>query len=53
MVIRMLKRMKKDIETIKGESEVNNTIPDMKNTIEGINSRLNEAEDQVNGFKDG
>ena len=48
MVIRMLKGMKKDIETIKeDQSEMKNTISGMKNTLEGINSRLDEAQDKI------
>ena len=38
--------MKKDIETIrKNQSEMKNIIPEMKNRLEGINSKLDEAED--------
>ena len=45
MVIRILSSMKKDIETIKkDQSEMRNAILEINNTLEGINSRLGEAE---------
>ena len=38
--------IKKDIETmIKGQEEMKNTISDLKSIVEGIKSRLDEAED--------
>ena len=38
--------MKKKIETInKSQGKMKNTIPELKNTVEGIKGRLNEAED--------
>ena len=38
--------MKKEIETInKGQEEMKNTISELKDTVEGIKSRPNEAED--------
>ena len=45
MIIRILNSMKKkDIETItKGKSEVKNAVSELNNTVEGINSRLDEA----------
>ena len=51
IVIRVLKElsenyMKKDIETIKKSQS------EMKNTLEGINSRLGEAEDRISDFED-
>ena len=46
MILRILNSMKKDIETIeKGQSEVKNEISEINNTLEGTNSRLDEAED--------
>ena len=40
--------MKKEIETInKGQEEMKNTISELKNTGEGITSRLDEAEDRI------
>ena len=39
-------KMKKEIETInKGKEETKNTILELKNTVEGVKSRLDEAED--------
>ena len=38
--------MKKEIETIhKNQQEMNNKISEIKNTLEGITSRLGETED--------
>ena len=31
---------------------MNNTITEMKNTLEGINGRINEAEEQVSELED-
>ena len=46
MVIKMFNSMKKDIEMIKeGCLEMKYMISEMKNTLEGINHRLDEAED--------
>ena len=40
--------MKKEIETInKGQEEMKKTMFELKNTVEGIKSRLDEAEDQI------
>ena len=37
---------KKELEDLKNkETEMNNTITEMKNTQEGISSRINEAEE--------
>ena len=44
--------MKKDIETIqKDQSDIKNAISEI-NMLEGINSRLDEAEDQISDLKD-
>ena len=44
--------MKKEIETInKGQEETKNTISEL-NTVEGIKSRLDEAEDQISKLED-
>ena len=37
--------MKMEIETIKKQEEMNDKISEIKNTLEGITSRLDEAED--------
>ena len=45
MVIRMCKNMKKDIETMKNNQlEIKTNISEVKNTLEVIISRLDEAE---------
>ena len=42
--------MKKEIETIiKGQEDMQNTISELKNTVEGMKSRLDEAEDRISG----
>ena len=44
--------MKKEIATInKGQEEMNNTISELKNTVEGIKSRLDEAENGITGLR--
>ena len=46
MTIRVLNSMKKDIETITMDlSEMKNAISEINNTLEGIISKLDEAED--------
>ena len=53
MIIRILKIMKKDSETIKkDQSEIKNAISEINNTLEGINSRLDEAEYQISDLED-
>ena len=43
-----LGNIKVEIETIKkNQSEIKNTITEMKDTLEGINSRSEEAEDRI------
>ena len=37
---------------IEEQTERNNTITEMKNTLEGINSRMTEAEEQINDLED-
>ena len=37
----------KDLEELKKQAEMNNTITEMKNTLEGINSRITEAEEWI------
>ena len=44
--------MKKKIETInKGQEEMKNTISELKNTVEGIKSRHDEAEDWITNWR--
>ena len=35
------------------QTQMNNTINKMKNTLEGINSRITEAEEQISELKNG
>ena len=45
IIIRILNSIKRNIETIlKDQSEIKNAICEINNTLEGINSRLDEAE---------
>ena len=44
--------MKKEIETNKDQEEMKNTISELKNTVEGINSRLDEAKDWISKLED-
>ena len=38
----------KDLENMKNnQTEMKNTLTEMKNTLEGINSRLNDTEEQI------
>ena len=55
--IRILSSMKKDIETKKkkkkDKSEIKNAIFEINTTLEGRNSKLDEAEDQISDFEQG
>ena len=43
----------KDLKELKGkQTEVNNTITEMKNILEGINNNINEAEKQISEPED-
>ena len=47
-------KMKKEIETInKGQEEMKKTISELKNTVEGIKSRLYETEDLISKLEQG
>ena len=37
----------KDLEEIKSQSIINNAITEIKNTLEGTNSRITEEEDRI------
>ena len=53
MIIRILNCMKKDIETIKrDQSEKKNAISEVNNTLGGISSKLDEAEDQISNLEE-
>ena len=44
----MQERFNKDLEEIKkSQSIMNNAVNDIKNTLEGTNSRIMEAEDRI------
>ena len=46
--IQETKSTNKDLEELKNKhTETNNTITEIKNTLEGINSRMSEAEEQI------
>ena len=45
--------MKMEIETInKGQQEMKNTISELKNSVEGMKRRLDEAEDWISKLED-
>ena len=49
----MQESINKDLEELKNKhAETNNTITEIKNTLEGINSRTSEAEEQINELGD-
>ena len=50
---KMQESINKDLEELKNKhTETNNTITEIKNTLEGINSRISEAEEQsILGFR--
>ena len=64
MIVKMIKNLEnkmekmqesinKDLEELKNKHpERNNTITEMKNALEGINSRISEAEEQISKLED-
>ena len=49
----MQESINKDLEELKNKHpERNNTITEMKNALEGINSRISEAEEQISKLED-
>ena len=49
LVIRMLKELSEDLNSIKMiQSETKDTLIEIKNNLQGNNSRVNEAENQIN-----
>ena len=48
---KMQKSINKDVEELKNKY-TNNTITEIKNTLEGINSRIPEAEEQISELED-
>ena len=50
---KMQESVNKDLEELKNKhTETNNTITEIKHTLEGINSRISEAEEQINKLED-
>ena len=50
---KMQESINKDLEELKNKhTETNNTITEIKSSLEGINSRISEAEEQINKLKD-
>ena len=63
MIVKMIKNLEnkmekmqesinKDLEELKNKHTENNTITEIKNTLEGINSRISEAEDWISELED-
>ena len=48
----MKERFNKDLEEIKKSLYMNNAINEIKNTLEGTNSRITEAEDRISEVED-
>ena len=52
LVIRMLKELSEDLNsTKKMQSETKDTLTEIKNNLQGNNSRLDEAENQINDLE--
>ena len=50
---KMKKMFNKDLEELKNkQTEMNNAITEMKTTLEGTNSRITEAEEQISNLED-
>ena len=49
---KMQEMFNKDLEEIKSQSVMNNAINEIKNTLEGTNSRITEAEDRISKMED-
>ena len=53
IILRILNSIQKDIEIIKkNQSEKKNAITEINNTLGGINSRLDEAQDRIRDLED-
>ena len=53
LVIKMLNELSDDLRSInKIWSETKDTLIEIKNNLQGNNSRVNEAENQINDFED-
>ena len=52
LVIRMLKKLSEDLNSIKKiQSEVKDTLIEIKNNLQGNNSRVDEAKNQINDLE--
>ena len=52
LVIRMLKELSEDLNSIKEiQSEMKDTLVEIKNNLQGNNSRVDEAENQINDLE--
>ena len=52
LVIRMLKELSEDLRSIKKtQSEMKETLIEIKNNLQGNNSRVDEAKNQINDLK--
>ena len=52
LVIRMLKEISEDLNSIyKIQSEMKDTLIEIKNNLQGNNSRVDEAENQINAME--
>ena len=50
---KMQESINKDLEELKNKhTQTNNTVADIKNTLEGINSRISEAEEWIRELED-
>ena len=49
---KMQERFNKDLEEIKSQYIMNNAINEIKNILEGTNSRITEAEDGISEVKE-
>ena len=48
----MLKKLNEDLSSTKKiKSEMKDTLTEIKNNLQGNNNRVDEAENQINGFK--
>ena len=52
LIIRMLKELSEDLSSIKKiQSEMKDILIEIKNNLQGNNSRVNEAENQINDLE--
>ena len=52
LVIRMLKELSEDLNSIKNiQSEMKDTLIEIKNNLQGINSGVDETENQINDLE--